>query len=85
MLNNSGAGGNRASSFSGDSYKSIAFGNIRCGGRGNGGVILYEKNIATDLAPVILPGKRKKLLLVGMLLPVSSDSLKMFDNGDITL
>ena len=41
--------------------------------------------MATDLAPVILPGKRKKLLLVGMLLPVSSDSLKMFDNGDITL
>ena len=48
-------------------------------------MILYEKNIATDLAPVILPSKRKKLLLVGMLLPVSSDSLKMFDNGDITL
>ena len=48
------------SSFSGDSYKSIAFCSIRGGGRGSGGVILYEKNIATDLAPVILPSKRKK-------------------------
>ena len=54
------AGGSRGSSFSGDSYKSIAFCNIRGGGRGSGGVILYEKNMATDLAPVILPSKRKK-------------------------
>ena len=41
------AGGSRGSSFSGDSYKSIAFCNIRGGGRGSGGVILYEKKIAT--------------------------------------
>ena len=34
------------STFSGDSYKSIAFCSIRGGGRGNGGVILYEKKIA---------------------------------------
>ena len=54
------ADGSRGSSFSGDSYKSIAFCNIRGGGRGSGGVILYEKNMATDLAPVILPSKRKK-------------------------
>ena len=33
--------------FSGDSYKSIAFCSIRGGGRGSGGVILYEKKIAT--------------------------------------
>ena len=48
------------SSFSGDSSKSIVFRSIRGGGRGSGGVILYEKNMATDLVPVILPGKRKK-------------------------
>ena len=45
--------------FSGDSYKSIAFCSIRGGGRGSGGVILYEKKITTDLAPVILPSKKK--------------------------
>ena len=33
--------------FSCDSYKSIAFCNIRGDGRGSGGVILYEKKIAT--------------------------------------
>ena len=38
----------------------IACCNIRGGGRGSGGVILYEKNMATDLVPVILPSKRKK-------------------------
>ena len=38
----------------------IACCNIRGGGRGSGGVILYEKNMATDSAPVILPSKRKK-------------------------
>ena len=41
------AGGCRGSNFSGDSYKSIVFCSIRCGGRGSGGVILYEKKIAT--------------------------------------
>ena len=47
------------STFSGDSYKSIAFCSIRGGGRGSGGVILYEKKLATDLAPVIAPSKKR--------------------------